>query len=76
VTLIGVSVASSVKRWLDRFRADCRANDMVEYGLLSLLFGIIGVVVWNQIGTDIQTALVNWDAGMQGLWEVPNPAGS
>ncbi len=49
---------------------------MIEYGLLALLFGIVGVVVWTQIGTDMQAALVNWDTGMDGLWEVPNPGGS
>ena len=49
---------------------------MIEYGLLALLVGIVGVVVWNQIGINVQTALVNWDTGMQSLWEVPNPVGS
>ncbi len=75
-TIVWVSVASSARRAVERFRADCRADDMIEYGLLALLVGIVGVVVWNQIGINVQTALVNWDTGMQSLWEVPNPGGS
>ncbi len=75
-TVVWMSVASSARRSVERFRADCRADDMIEYGLLALLFGIVGVVVWTQIGTDMQAALVNWDTGMDGLWEVPNPGGS
>jgi len=46
---------------------------MIEYGLLTAGFGIVGVVVWNLIGNDIQGALGVWDLEMRNLWVVPDP---
>ena len=61
-------------RWhLNRLFLDSRGDDMIEYGLLAAFFGIVGVVVWNLIGNDIQVALGVWDVEMQDLWVVPDP---
>ena len=61
------------RRHLSRLFLDSRGNDMIEYGLVTAGFGIVGVVVWNLIGNDIQGALGVWDLGMQDLWVVPDP---
>ena len=61
------------RRQLTRLFIDSRGQDMIEYALLALSFGIVGVVVWNLIGNDIQAALGSWDSVTQGLWVVPPP---
>ncbi len=61
------------RRHLNRLFLDSRGDDMIEYALLAVFFGIVGVVVWNLTGTNIQIALGNWDADMQDLWVVPDP---
>lgn len=70
-----MSATVRVRRHLRRLLTDLRGDDVIEYSLLTLAFGIIGVVVWSLIGSDLQTALVGWDGNMQGLWDVPNPGG-
>ena len=61
------------RRHVKRLFIDCRGDDMIEYALLAVFFGIVGVVVWNLTGTEIQAALGSWDADMQDLWDVEDP---
>ena len=70
-----MSAVVRARRHLKRLFIDVRGQDMIEYSLLALFFGIVGVIVWNLIGTDIQAALVNWDVNMQNDWEIPPPSG-
>jgi len=61
---------------LRAFVADERGQDVIEYGLLSALFGIVCIAVWLAIQGSLRTAYVGYDSNVQGLWASPDPGGS
>ena len=58
--------------WL-RFWRDETAQDLVEYALLTALIGLVGMTVWSGIVTLVGARYTEYDSGVQGLWESPNP---
>lgn len=66
-----------IAAFLKHLAGDTRGQDMIEYALLALFFGIVGVAAWDAIETSLASAYTNFDAGEQSLWEPPAPgAGS
>jgi len=52
-------------------------QDIIEYALLALLIGVVGVFTWRAIATTIGVNYQSYDSGVQGVWEPPDPgAGS
>jgi Flp pilus assembly pilin Flp len=60
---------------LRAFVVDERGQDVIEYGLLSALFGIVSLVVWISIQGTLRDAYVAYDTDVQELWESPDPVG-
>jgi Flp pilus assembly pilin Flp len=61
---------------LRHFVFDDGAQDLIEYGLLGALIGIVGIVAWTNVGAAITGSYVGWDTGVQGLSATtPNPIG-
>ena len=58
------------------FIGDDRGQDVIEYGLLSALFGIVCIAIWLAIQGTLREAYVNYDNDVQNLWASPNPGGS
>jgi Flp pilus assembly pilin Flp len=56
--------------------ADERGQDVIEYGLLSALFGIVCIVVWISIQGRLRDNYVGYDSGVQNIWASPDPGGS
>ena len=50
-----------------RFVFDDRGQDLIEYALLAGLVGIVGIVVWANILTAMNTTYTGWDANVQSL---------
>ncbi len=50
-------------------------QDVIEYGLLSAFFGIVCIAVWLSIEGNLRAAYLGYDAGVQNLWESPDPVG-
>jgi Flp pilus assembly pilin Flp len=64
---------------LRAFIADERGQDVIEYGLLSALFGIVCIVVWISIQGRLAAAYTDYtsDGGrVQSIWQSPDPGGS
>lgn len=55
---------------------DASGQDVIEYGLLSAFFGIVAIVAWLAIETNLGNAYRTYDTGVQNLWQSPNPGGS
>jgi len=60
---------------LRAFVVDERGQDVIEYGLLSALFGIVSLVVWISIQDTLRQAYIAYDTDVQDLWESPDPGG-
>ena len=60
------------RQLLDLLQLD-DGQDLVEYGLLGLFIGIVGIVAWNAIAAAIGTSYTGYDSGVQGLWEPNDP---
>ncbi|MGH9172893.1 MAG: Flp family type IVb pilin [Vicinamibacterales bacterium] len=59
-----------------RFVCDDAGQDVIEYGLLSSGIALVGVLLWQTIGTGIFNAYTGWDTGVQGLSAcTPDPGG-
>jgi Flp pilus assembly pilin Flp len=61
---------------LRAFILDERGQDVIEYGLLSALFGIVCIAVWISIQGRLRTAYLGYDSGVQSIWASPDPGGS
>ena len=61
---------------LRAFIVDERGQDVIEYGLLSALFGIVCIAVWLSIQGRLRTAYLGYDSGVQSIWASPDPGGS
>lgn len=60
-------------------RAFIRAEDgqdVIEYGLLSVFFGIVCIAVWLSIQGRLRNAYLGYDLDVQNLWESPPPSGT
>ena len=63
-------------RCSSRFLRDETGQDLIEYALLAVFIGIVGVVTWQAIGSGISNDYTGWDAGVQYLSGcTPNPGG-
>jgi Flp pilus assembly pilin Flp len=59
-----------------RFWRDETGQDLVEYALLTLFVGLVGMAVWSGIVSvigDNYNGYNNQDTGVPSLWESPNP---
>jgi Flp pilus assembly pilin Flp len=62
-------VLASVRQFL----RDDDAQDLVEYALLGLFVGVVGVVVWNNIVTLLGDRYTEYNTNVQDLWVPPDP---
>jgi len=61
---------------LKRILREDDGQDLIEYALLSALIGIVGILVWTNIGGAINTTYTAWDTDVQGLSATtPDPIG-
>jgi len=62
---------------LIRLIDDDRAQDLMEYALLTAGIGIVGVAAWPAIETGLRVAYTAFSTNSYNLWEPPAPgAGS
>lgn len=57
-----------------RLMREDEGQDLVEYALLTGAIGFAGVAGFNLIGFAINAVYTSWDAGVNSLWEPPDPA--
>lgn len=50
------------------------AQDLIEYALLTAAIGFAGVAGFNLLGLAINAVYSSWDAGVNSLWETPDPS--
>jgi Flp pilus assembly pilin Flp len=56
-------------------REEC-GQDIIEYALLAVFVGALGVVAWQNIQTGIGNVYSGWDSGVQTLSQcTPDPGG-
>jgi Flp pilus assembly pilin Flp len=67
-------LAVSSRTALEAFLCDDSGQDVVEYGLLTVFFGIVGVVAWTGIRDGIAESYETQDGAIQNLWESPVPS--
>jgi len=48
-------------------------QDLIEYALLAGAIGFAGAVGWDLIALSINAVYDSWDAGVNSLWEPPDP---
>lgn len=66
-----------MKRALVRFVSDESGQDIIEYALLSALIGVVGILIWQNIGIGIGNAYRGWDTGVQDISScTPDPLAS
>ena len=66
-----------IRRTLLRILREEDGQDLIEYGLLGALIGIVGIVAWTTVGSAIGTTYGGWDTNVQGLSATtPDPIGS
>ena len=58
-----------------RLAFEDHGQDLVEYALLAATIGIAGAVAWPAIVDSMRTAYLEWDTGVQDLWEPVDPVG-
>jgi len=57
------------------FVRDERGQDLVEYALLTAMFGLAALAAAPAIRTALAAAYGVWDTNSQNLWQPPDPAG-
>jgi Flp pilus assembly pilin Flp len=62
-------------RHFGRLWDDDSGQDLVEYGLLAAIIGIVGVLVFPSIQTKMTNAFQNWGTNVYNLWVPDDPAG-
>jgi Flp pilus assembly pilin Flp len=60
---------------LHRFITDETAQDLIEYALLSTVIAFAGAAAFQLIMSAIGSTYGSWDAGVNSLWNTPDPAG-
>jgi Flp pilus assembly pilin Flp len=58
---------------LQRLLVEDDAQDLIEYALLTGAIGFAAVVGITLIGAAINAVYTSWDAGVNSLWEPPDP---
>jgi Flp pilus assembly pilin Flp len=58
---------------LVRFVREDLGQDLIEYGLLALVIGTVGILAWDSVRTELGSKYQNWDTGVQDLWEPEDP---
>lgn len=58
---------------LSRLLVEENGQDLIEYALLTGAIGFAGVVGFDLIGLAINAVYSSWDAGVNSLWEPPDP---
>jgi Flp pilus assembly pilin Flp len=72
-----MSIGSPFGRALtERFISDDGGQDLIEYGLLTAIIGIAGLLVMSTFSTKMGTAYSNWNTAGQTAWQPcpPQPA--
>jgi Flp pilus assembly pilin Flp len=64
---------AQVNELLRRFVIDEDAQDLVEYALLGLFVGVLGVLVWGNIVTLLGLRYTDFNTNVQDLWVPPDP---
>lgn len=65
----------TLRTLLTQFLCDQDGQDVIEYGLLSSLIAVMGILIWNNIGVGIANAYGSWDQNVQDLWVPEDPIG-
>jgi Flp pilus assembly pilin Flp len=65
-----------VRETLLRLVRDDAAQDLVEYALLLMFVGVTFLAVWTSISNAILASYTSSNAGVQGLWDPPEPGGT
>ncbi len=71
-----LSLSRRLTSFAARFARDDRGADLIEYALLTVLFGLLGFLSFTTLSGRMGTAYSGWDSGQQSLWTPPPPAGS
>jgi Flp pilus assembly pilin Flp len=58
---------------LRQFVRDDDAQDLMEYAMLGLFIGVVGVIVWNNIVTLLGDRYTEYNTNVQDLWVPPDP---
>ena len=62
---------------INRLLVEDDGQDLIEYALLGMLIGTVGILVWQSIGTGVANAYLSWDTGVQNLSKcTPDPGGA
>jgi Flp pilus assembly pilin Flp len=69
-------VRFEVRTLVARLGRDEGGQDLVEYALLVAFFGITFLAVWTSVFNAVGARYGGTRAGMQGLWDPPDPGGS
>ena len=67
------SFVRTFARILQRWYYDESAQDLVEYAYLAAFVGLAGLLVWATIVQLIGARYTDYNSGVQGLWESPQP---
>jgi Flp pilus assembly pilin Flp len=62
-----------MKLVLNRWFADRRGQNIVEYALLCTAIALAGLLVLNNMDDIINAVYTSWDAGTQAIWEPEDP---
>ena len=52
---------------------DDSGQDVIEYGLLAMIIGVVGVLIFPSIKTAMGVAFGSWGDGVYGLWAPKDP---
>jgi Flp pilus assembly pilin Flp len=59
-----------------RFVSDESGQDIIESALLAAFIGIVGILIWQDIGVGVKNAYLGWGSGVQNLSScTPDPGG-
>jgi len=56
-----------IRKTLLRIVREEDGQDLIEYGLLGALIGIVGIVAWVNVGSAIFTTYGSWDTNVQNV---------
>ena len=66
-----------IRQTLLRILREEDGQDLIEYGLLGALIGIVGIVAWTNVGSAISITYGGWDTNVQNLSATtPDPIGA
>jgi Flp pilus assembly pilin Flp len=58
---------------LKQLLVDERGQDLIEYGLLAALVGVVGVAIFPVIQGKLRGTYTGWGGAIQGLWIPKDP---